>query len=272
MIFATTPLGTIASVPAMSLGPDGFLGVGTVTPLKPIHLSHTSAQLLIEDSDTPPTGAVTANILFRGIGMDAGFIGFGGSSDLKILNSSSTARTGLWTAGAERVSILSSGDVGIGKVNPTYKLDVSGDINSSGSVRSVGVALTSDIRYKRDIHELDGSLEKVLNLRGVSYDWRQTEFPEKNFSARRQIGLIAQEVEAEFPELVETDRDGYKSVNYPAMVAPIIEAIRELYHKYVSQEERLTEQDRRIQDLEKAVSELKREVACQRDPASESCR
>ncbi len=45
--------------------------------------------------------------------------------------------------------------------------------------------------------------------------------PEMNFNDRKQVGLIAQEVEEEFPELVLTNKAGYKSVNYAAMVAPI---------------------------------------------------
>ena len=53
------------------------------------------------------------------------------------------------------------------------------------------------------------------------------EYPEKNFSIEKQIGLIAQDVEKVFPELVVTDSEGYKSVAYQNLVAVLIEAVKE---------------------------------------------
>lgn len=143
----------------------------------------------------------------------------------------------------EPISSDSEGNVGIGVLSPNYKLDVQGgDINTSGSVRASGVALASDARYKRDIEPLDNSLEKILNIRGVSYNWRTEEFNQKHFNDRHQIGVIAQEVETQFPELVETNKDGYKSVNYPALVAPLIEAVKSLYNRLIGIEETQTSQ------------------------------
>lgn len=135
------------------------------------------------------------------------------------------------TSVPERMRIDHNGNVGIGTTSPSYKLDVQGgDINASGSVRAAGVALTSDIRYKENIAPLENVLEKILKIRGVSYNWKAEEFPEKHFNERRQVGVIAQEVERQFPEVVDTNKDGFKSVNYPALVAPLIEAVRALYN------------------------------------------
>lgn len=132
------------------------------------------------------------------------------------------------TVPTTRMTIASNGNVGIGSATPAYKLDVTGDMNASGVVHANGTALSSDVRFKKNIETIAGSLEKILNLRGVRYDWKRDEFPNKHFNARKQIGLIAQEVDEQFPELVETGADGYKSVNYPALVAPLVEATREL--------------------------------------------
>ena len=67
---------------------------------------------------------------------------------------------------------------------------------------------------------------QIQALRGVTWEWR----PDAPTGARDQpgIGVIAQEVEAVFPELVVTGDDGIKRVNYLGLFAPLIEAVKEL--------------------------------------------
>jgi hypothetical protein len=65
----------------------------------------------------------------------------------------------------------------------------------------------------------------VRQLRGVSFDWRE-DGPYGQEGA--DLGVIAQEVEQVFPELVKTDDRGYKQVNYIGLIAPLIEAVKEL--------------------------------------------
>jgi len=101
----------------------------------------------------------------------------------------------------------------------------------------------SDARFKRNVEDLDGALDRALALRGVTFDWRRDEFPERHFSARRGIGFIAQEVEGIYPELVITGPDGYKSVDY-AKVGPIlVEAIK-------AQQKQIEDLTRRLERLE----------------------
>ncbi|MBY0424394.1 MAG: tail fiber domain-containing protein [Cytophagales bacterium] len=116
----------------------------------------------------------------------------------------------------------------------SYKFEVTGRIKSNG------INETSDARFKKDIITLDHSLEKVMKLRGVSYAWRTSEFPQKEFSPRPQIGFIAQEIEKVYPELVETDKLGYKSVEYTKMVAILLEAIKEQQKLIESQSEEIS--------------------------------
>ena len=54
----------------------------------------------------------------------------------------------------------------------------------------------------------------ILELNGYHFDWRREEFPDMNFETGRQLGLVAQEVEKVFPQLVKTDDKGYKAVAY----------------------------------------------------------
>jgi len=139
--------------------------------------------------------------------------------------------------------------VGIGKNNPGYKLDVVGDINASGQVRANGIALTSDARFKQNITGIANALNNLLKLRGTNYFFITNSFPERNFSTDKQIGVIAQEVEKIFPELVSTDKDGYKSVNYIGLIPVVIESIKE-------QQTQIEKQNQRIDKLTQLVNQL----------------
>ncbi len=163
----------------------------------------------------------------------------------------------------ERMRITSAGRVGIGTTSPSYKLDVVGDIHASGNVIAGSTTLTSDIRFKKNITSVTNSLDKILSLQGVTYDWRREEFPERQFNDRHQMGVIAQEVEKQFPEAVLTGPDGYKSVNYSSLVAPLINAVRELYLKWSSQDEELK--------IIKAENNALKKWICEKDPTADFC-
>jgi hypothetical protein len=72
-------------------------------------------------------------------------------------------------------------------------------------------------------------LQKVLQLRGVNFDWKTKEFPARSFSENRSLGFIAQEVEKVLPEVVQTEKnaEGFKSVQYDKVVALLVEAVKE---------------------------------------------
>ena len=141
-------------------------------------------------------------------------------------------------------------NVSIGMGTPTEKLHVFGNILTSGTVTaSCGTLVCSDIRYKRDITPLTNSLSKVMELRGVNYLFRQKDFPENNFNDRLQIGFIAQELETVYPELVNTDSKGFKSVDYAKMTPVLVQSIQEL--------------EAEIQRLKKENGDLKTENASQ---------
>lgn len=125
------------------------------------------------------------------------------------------------TSGVERVTVDYNGSVGIGTTSPNYMLDVRGAIGNNATLYH------SDRRWKRDIVTLTDALAKLQELRGVRFDWNRDEFPDMNFAEGQQIGLIAQEVEEVVPEIVDTDQDGYKSVDYSKLVALLIEANKE---------------------------------------------
>ncbi|EKD65865.1 MAG: hypothetical protein ACD_49C00078G0004 [uncultured bacterium (gcode 4)] len=92
----------------------------------------------------------------------------------------------------------------------------------------------SDIRLKKEISQIENPLEKISQLEGVTYFWK-----DNTKDAKRQIGVIAQDVEKVFPETVNTDEKWMKSVAYGNLVAPLIEAIKELKSQNDKLEERI---------------------------------
>ncbi|MBO4603461.1 MAG: tail fiber domain-containing protein [Salinivirgaceae bacterium] len=130
-----------------------------------------------------------------------------------------------------------------------------------------GWNITSDGRLKKDVQQLSGALDKVLKLRGVSFYWKNREemaaakgVPADslnyNYDSNKHIGVIAQELEKEYPELVNTDGDGFKSVEYSTLTPILIEAIKE-------QQDIIDAQNKKIEELEakaKEVDELKAQM------------
>lgn len=93
------------------------------------------------------------------------------------------------------------------------------NISASGDITAVSFVYASDERLKKDIEVLDGALEKINNLEGVSFAWKD--------SGEKEIGLIAQDVENVVPELVVTGKNDMKAVKYGNIVALLIEAVKE---------------------------------------------
>jgi hypothetical protein len=86
-----------------------------------------------------------------------------------------------------------------------------------------GTLSMSDQTLKKDVINIDNALEKVLKLNGVYFNWIDTQ----RFKDKRQAGFIAQNVESVIPELVESNIDGIKSVNYSQCVSLLVEAMKE---------------------------------------------
>ncbi len=119
--------------------------------------------------------------------------------------------------------ISSAGNIGIKKA-PTAALDVTGSGVFSGNLNAVnvtasGMFLHSDERLKEDIVPISAAFEKVKALNGVYFKYKGRD--------GKRVGLIAQNVEKVFPEVIGTDSDGMKTVDYSSLVAVLIEAVKE---------------------------------------------
>ena len=93
---------------------------------------------------------------------------------------------------------------------------------STCNLSATSFTSTSDIDLKTNIKPINNAIEKVMQLKGVTFNWRRDDRP--------SVGIIAQDVEKLFPELV-SEVNGEKTVNYNGLIGVLIEAIKELNNK-----------------------------------------
>ena len=244
--------GAVNIAGADGLTVNGNVGIGTLTPYTKLRVDAQSnglnIPLVVRNSaantvgDVVGIGLVNESVdygnFYKAAMVTERTAGFGVGKLHFLVDDVSDANSA--TLAESRMTILPNGNVGVGVTAPSVKFQVAGDATISGKFNSNGIQESSDVRFKKNITSLSDALSNVMKLEGVSYNWRQEEFPDRNFGNRTEIGVIAQEIEKIYPELVNTDKDGYKSVQYSHIVPVLIEAIKE--------------QQQLIVDLESTVS------------------
>jgi hypothetical protein len=120
--------------------------------------------------------------------------------------------------GAERLTV--QGDIRVGTGTTGCVLDA--------DATAIAGVCSSDLRFKKDVTPFLPTLERFAGLKPVHYFWRASEFADKRFGTRQSYGLIAQDVQQVFPELVTTDDKGYLAVNYSKLPLLTIQAVKEL--------------------------------------------
>jgi hypothetical protein len=163
-----------------------------------------------------------------GIGMTSG-VTYGGLNDYAMtfcMNNDSDR--GFWW-----------GYSGQSKSAGAMSLTTGGILTVASSITAGGdITAFSDIRVKENIQDLEGSLDKVTQLRGVSYN--------KIGSEEKSIGVIAQEIQEVLPEVVREGQDGMLSVAYGNITAVLIEAIKEQQDIIAQLEERIVDLENRM--------------------------
>jgi len=107
----------------------------------------------------------------------------------------------------------------------------------------------SDISLKTNIQPLEGSLEKILKLQGVSFDWKEDTTSNQMVGIKEDIGFIAQQVKEIVPELVRTNENGLMSLRDKGITAILVEAIKE-------QQTQIESQKTEIEELKDLVKQL----------------
>ncbi len=145
-------------------------------------------------------------------------------------------------------SVLSTGNVGIGVTAPNVKLDV------NGVVRATKLRLTSDAGLKKNIQPIPNALEKISRLNGVSFEWK-----DNSHDQGKQMGVIAQNIEKTFPEAV-SGPEGSKSVDYPSLIAPLIEAVKQLKQDNENLSRQIHEQSTQIFEQKHEIETLQKSL------------
>jgi len=95
----------------------------------------------------------------------------------------------------------------------------------------------SDAQLKENIQRLDKALDKLKQITGVRFTWKDTD----NMGSDEHLGVLAQDIENVYPELVG-EEDGYKTTDYNGLIPVLIEAVKE-------QQKMIEEQGRMIEEL-----------------------
>ncbi len=285
----------------MHLSTGGNVGVG----ITPSYKLHVAGDIYANGGQLKVSG--TNGLYFQSYGggfhmQDATWIRTSGNKSF--YHNTGTMRTdGTFEVGSggSRFLINTSGNVGIGQTSPTCKLDVEGVIKSNG------VVVTSDERFKENIKDLNAPVSSIKRLRPVEYTMKKMEetaielsqeellleeslnpganspmdslslamLPkekpkeqekektpnlEDDYYERNRIGFLAQDMEQVFPELVYTDKNGYKSIDYTSLIPVLVKGMQEQQEIIEIQQQQMHQQQTRIEQQQQQIEELIKEV------------
>ncbi len=222
--------------PTLFAAKNGKVGIGTSSPQHKLQV-YADGYGFTQTNGTVEIGTYTDN--------DYGWLGTASNHPLAFFTANSY----------QQMVLATNGNLGIGTNTPSFKLDVNGGIRCVGAVNT-----TSDVRLKQNIRPVTGALQDVQKLSGVRYTFRQEEFPYMQFPKGEQIGVLAQDIEKVYPELVSTDDQGFKSVNYAQLNAVLIEAIKEQQQQVEAAKAAASKLEKENASIKQDIETLKQQV------------
>tara|TARA_R110002126_G_scaffold6532_3_gene33690 strand:+ start:6752 stop:8596 length:1845 start_codon:yes stop_codon:yes gene_type:complete len=234
--FTSTGIDDNATSTAITIDSDERVGVNITPTNRTFEVKAIADAQIVASFETGSGVAGRISIADANTTADSS-VGIGSSGDNLSLYAGAAARATLSSAGnlsvtgnltclgiddnatSVAVTIDASENVGIKNVSPTVALDVTGAILASADITAY-----SDIRLKADIQPIGDALDKVGQLRGVTF------LRSDEGDGVRHTGLIAQDLQAVLPEAVRvgTDENETLSVAYGNTVGLLVEAIKEL--------------------------------------------
>jgi len=243
-------IGTISPPSEYKLDVNGSLHVSGIDSVYSNYTNSTTGYLQLRAGWQSNSGYIE---YYQSNGTRKGYIGYGDDTVAFQLVSEGARNIEFATNTGTQMTITSIGNIGIGTGTPSVKLQVmnggqstariygnnnaimtdwpsgwGGGLNtfdiSCASMYYNGLAQRSDVRKKTNITTYTRGLSEVLQLRPVSFNWKEYNPTET------QYGFIAQEVETILPEIVNEDSEGYKNIKN-AYVPILVNAIKELQNQ-----------------------------------------
>jgi hypothetical protein len=235
-------------------GSDGNVGIGTTGPTEKLHVDGST--LITYNNSFQSTNSVGNKAILARVSPTSGIVNYAeyatatnlngfviGSDDARVKGNITGDSLEFITNTSTRMTVLSSGNVGINTTTPGSTLHVVGDVLIQTGALGVGVNPdptdgridasndivafnSSDRRLKENITPIANALEKVRSLTGVEFDWKE-ETKKAHGHSGRDTGVIAQEVQAIMPTAVRTNNTGYLAVRYEKLIGLLIEGMKE---------------------------------------------
>ena len=227
---------------AMRIDSAGNVGIGTTNPGSPLDVrGHSGNQLWLNLANSDYNGTNTGTSL----GIYGGAASGNSYATMDALQSGSTA-AGSLHINPSGGSVFVNGNVGIGSAAPTQALNVTGNILASGTITA-----TSDGRLKQNIVPLTGTLPKLDQLRGVSFEWNHLASSMRHKEGEKGIGMIAQELQKVYPELVVGSKNEYLSIDYMKFTVVLLQSIKELKNQMNAMQDQINALRKKVKTLEK---------------------
>ena len=148
-----------------------------------------------------------------------------------------TAGTGMSGGGTSgtvtlNCTIDTPAEVGLGNLSSSGNA-LSGSFTATGNITAYN---SSDIALKENLNPISNALEKVMSISGYNFSWKDSNIKERGgedgyFVRKKDVGIVAQEIEKILPEAVADREDGTKGVRYELLVPLLVNAIKELKEK-----------------------------------------
>jgi trimeric autotransporter adhesin len=175
-----------------------------------------------------------SNLATLTIGTGLSGTSYNGSTGVTIANTgvtSNVAGTGVTVSGGTGAVTISIGQAVATSSNVQFNslgigMAASATAGRIDATNDIVAFSSSDIRFKENIKPIENALDKIRKISGNTYDWKAENKAEHGYEGN-DVGVIAQEIEAVLPQLVQTRENGYKAVKYDKLVALLIEGIKE---------------------------------------------